>query len=96
MEISTGSEGRPSALPMPEVDGVHHEVEQCCRETVEELAKNNPIMVCQSCKRLIKCFQDLNAFRNYLIFCRSRSREVHASQHAGYYVAVFRAYQKPR
>ena len=72
------------------------EINPCCQETVEVHAINNPIMVCQHCKQLIKCFKDQRAFRNYLVFCKSRGRKVLAGEHQGYYVVVFRSYETLR
>lgn len=65
----------------------------CCQETIEKLAKNNPMMVCQGCRILIKLFTNPVAFRNYVIFCESRSRRVKISQIDSYYVVTYRAYE---
>ncbi len=65
------------------------ELRNCCKETVISHAINNPMMMCQTCKYIIKCFKEDKAFRNYVRFCCSSSRKITISEVAGYKVIVF-------
>lgn len=69
------------------------ELRRCCRETIDLHVSHNPMMLCQVCKYLIKCFTDEPAFRNYSTFCQSRSRGFQVGFYEGYHVIVFRSYE---
>ncbi len=64
----------------------------CCQQTIAKHAANNPMMVCQDCKHLIKCFRGEAAYRNYITFCNSRKRKIMTGTMEGYLVVVFRSY----
>ena len=65
---------------------------ECCAETIEMHGENNPMMVCSSCKQIIKCFSEEKAFRNYQRFCDSRHRRILATNFASWWVVVFKSY----
>lgn len=66
----------------------------CCEGTISLHAANNSMMVCGTCKQIIKCFTDERAYRNYVKFCNSRHRKFITLPHKGYNVVVFKAYEK--
>ncbi|MDD9950003.1 MAG: hypothetical protein OXT67_00410 [Zetaproteobacteria bacterium] len=66
------------------------QLRDCCKETVRLYAAHNPMILCQECNHLIKCFTDQEHFENYLCFCSSRNREVLVSAYEDYKVVVFR------
>ena len=68
------------------------ELRDCCVQTIDMHAKNNPMMVCGQCKQIIKCFDDEKAFRNYKKFCLSRHRKILATQYSPWWVIVFKSY----
>ena len=68
-------------------------LKECCKETIKAHAQYNPMMLCQVCKHLIKCFKDESQFRNYIIFCESRGRQIFIDSYASYQVVVFRNYE---
>jgi len=61
----------------------------CCRHTIELHALYNPMMVCNDCHQIIKCFLDEKSFRNYLTFCNTKRREVATGKTSDYYIVVF-------
>jgi hypothetical protein len=64
----------------------------CCVETMRIHAANNPMMVCNICKQLIKCFTDESAYQRYIRFCQSRGRKVLEGVYNQYRVVIFRSY----
>ncbi|MFK7823662.1 MAG: hypothetical protein AB8G05_05875 [Oligoflexales bacterium] len=68
-------------------------LQDCCKETIKAHAQYNPMMLCQVCKHLIKCFKDGSQFRNYIIFCESRGRQIYIDSYDSYQVVVFRNYE---
>ncbi len=67
-------------------------VKQCCKITIEEHVTHNKMMVCDTCKMLIKCYQEKRRFDNYLKFCESRNRTTFTGFFAGHYTIVFNPY----
>ena len=61
----------------------------CCMKTIDELASNNPMMSCQSCCSLIKCFTDINSYHNYINFCSSKKRNITKLRYKEYFVAIY-------
>ena len=68
-------------------------INECCKKTIHALANYNPMMVCQECKQLIKCFTNDAAFRKYLTFCKSRGRHLLVDELDQYKVVVFTSYE---
>ena len=68
------------------------ELLECCRRTIVMHAKNNPMMVCGECKKIIKVFDNEKAYRNYQRFCQSRHRRFLATNFSGQRVIVFKNY----
>lgn len=68
------------------------ELLDCCRRTIQMHAKNNPMMVCSDCKKIIKVFDNEKAYKNYQRFCQSRHRRFLATQYAGRHVITFKDY----
>jgi hypothetical protein len=66
-----------------------HTLLACCVETINKHAEINPILSCQECKFLIKCFTEESQYRNYVKFCRSRGRKVMSAKYDRYWVVVF-------
>ena len=62
----------------------------CCEETIGLHGANNPMMVCASCKQIIKCFDDEKAYRNYVRFCESRHRKILAMPYGSSHVVIFK------
>ncbi|MCX6109397.1 MAG: hypothetical protein NTZ90_07320 [Proteobacteria bacterium] len=77
-------------LPAPAQLVCH--IPSCCIATIFEHVRFNPMMVCSSCKNIIKCFTEERAFQNYLTFCRSRRRTVLTGQVQHYWTIAFRSY----
>ena len=69
---------------------------ECCKQTIEDHAIHNPMMLCQVCKHLIKCFSSESCFRNYVKFCESRGRQVYVDRFQNYYIVVYRNYEPYR
>lgn len=68
------------------------ELLECCKRTIAMHAKNNPMMVCSECKKIIKVFDNDKAYRNYQRFCASRHRRFLATHFAERHVVVFKNY----
>ena len=68
------------------------ELLECCRRTIQMHAKNNPMMVCSDCKKIIKVFDNEKAYRNYQRFCQSRHRRYLATSFLGRHVITFKNY----
>lgn len=64
----------------------------CCQETIDQHAAHNAMMVCSSCKQIIKCFADERSYQNYRRFCASRHRRILATSYSGINVVVFNSY----
>ena len=67
-------------------------LEACCRETIDRHSAFNNMIVCSQCKQILKCFDDVKAFNNYLTFCISRRREIATSQYKNFYIISFKSY----
>ena len=67
-------------------------ISPCCQETINDLVRENPMMVCQKCRNLIKCFIDEKSFRNYIKFCQSRGRKLQAAKLGHYLIITFKNY----
>ena len=65
----------------------------CCKDTIDTHALYNPMILCQSCKRLIKCFKEEREFRNYVVFCQSRGRRFDVGDHGEYKAVIFENYE---
>jgi hypothetical protein len=65
---------------------------QCCIDTIDSHAQINPIMVCGTCRHIIKCFSDERSYKNFLAFCHSRGRNVKAVAYDDYYVVIFQSH----
>ena len=82
---------------MEESVGTYKEKSQlnhCCLNTVKFYAVRNPMIMCQGCKHIIKCFLEERAFHNYVKFCNSRGRHIVADYIRPYHVVAFRAYEQ--
>ena len=66
------------------------EMSPCCLETVSELAENNPMMACQHCEKIIKCFKDDSSFNRYARFCHSRKRNIDVASYKEYRIILFK------
>ena len=64
----------------------------CCSETIEIHARNNPMMVCPVCKKIIKCFPDERGQRNYITFCQSRNRDFVSTKYDDFFIVTFKNY----
>jgi hypothetical protein len=73
--------------------GMADEVNKCCEQTLESHAANNPMMVCGTCKQILKCFSTEKSYRNFMTFCKSRHRKTQDFFYDPYYVVIYRAYQ---
>jgi hypothetical protein len=65
-------------------------LQECCTKTIEELAKNNPMISCTSCQALIKCFTDHTAYTNYISFCLSKKRDIMTHVYNDYYIVIYK------
>lgn len=96
MEIYENSEVLPEIKPprslAPEMHEDVTELLECCKRTIGMHAKNNPMMVCGDCKKIIKVFDNDKAYRNYQRFCASRHRRFLATFYLGQHVVVFKNY----
>jgi hypothetical protein len=61
----------------------------CCLDTIKAHARYNPMMVCNDCHQIIKCFEDEKAFRNFLKFCDTKRRPVAIGKADTYFIVVF-------
>lgn len=61
----------------------------CCLQTVEAHGKNNTMMTCPVCEKIIKYFTDTTAFHNYRKFCISRKREFALEESKNYHLIAF-------
>ncbi len=78
--------------PLYEVQEESPELLECCRRTIHMHAKNNPMMVCSECKKIIKVFDNEKSYKNYQRFCLSRHRRFLATSYAGQHVITFKNY----
>jgi hypothetical protein len=67
------------------------QLNECCKQTIDMHAANNPMMVCSDCKQIIKYFNDDRAYRNYQVFCASRHRRILATDYKGLRIIVYRS-----
>ena len=51
-------------------------VPECCYDTLTQHSTHNMMMVCSSCKKMIKCFDSESKFKNFVSFCHSRRRDI--------------------
>jgi len=70
----------------------NQQIKECCRLTIEEHVIHNKMMVCDSCKMLIKCYEEKGSYENYLKFCKSRKRKTLTGFYAGHHTIVFNPY----
>lgn len=90
--ISNSDTGKEN-LNFHKINNQHNEViGSCCLKTIDIHSNNNRMMVCPECKQIIKCFREEKDFRNYLIFCHSRRRNVKTTIYDNQYVVVFNSY----
>ncbi len=61
----------------------------CCRNTIGVHAQYNPMMVCNECHQIIKCFDDENSYNKYLKFCETKGRPVAVGRAGDYFVVSF-------
>lgn len=73
---------------------VPSEIPLCCIATIRQHVRFNPMMVCGSCKHIIKCFTEERAFQNFLTFCRSRRRPVLMGIVDEQYTVTFRTHDR--
>ena len=90
--INTHEVPHSQGASLAEEDLSAHNIPDCCQETISLHVTHNPMMVCPSCKLLIKCYKDKKQFENYIKFCNSRRREVLTGMIGDYYTVVFNAY----
>jgi hypothetical protein len=64
----------------------------CCRQTVRSHVAHNPMMVCPTCKLMIKCFADEKSYNNYVTFCKSRGRRIKTEIDRGFYFVMYNSY----
>ncbi len=81
----------PSQLPLEGTEEAPQLLE-CCKRTINLHAKNNPMMVCAECKKIIKVFDNEKAYLNYQRFCMSRHRRFLATSFQGNRVITFKNY----
>lgn len=67
-----------------------YQIKSCCLETIKELIENNPMMVCQRCENLIKCFIEDSSYDKYVRFCQSRKRKIKEASYKNYKIVIFR------
>ena len=67
-------------------------ISPCCHKTMDLLAKNNPMMVCQDCKQMIKVFRSEPPFTNFVRFCHSRHRTIIAGKYRDLWVVTYQAF----
>lgn len=65
-------------------------VSSCCLDTIKELAQNNPMMACQHCGKIIKCFREESSFNKYALFCESRKRNIQKANYETYKIILFK------
>ena len=68
---------------------------KCCIDTFNKHSAINPMMVCQTCKNLIKCFDDDKAYNNYITFCKSRKRKLILGKTSDIYLVAFSGFSDP-
>lgn len=85
IEHSESVDPSPSQKPTPKI-------KPCCLETIKQHAEFNPMMVCPTCKQIIKRFESEASFRNYARFCESRKRPVDKFCINDTYIIIFRSY----
>lgn len=85
------NESKPVRLVAPDLSE-DPELLECCKRTIGMHAKNNPMMVCGECKKIIKVFDNDTAYRNYQRFCASRHRRFLATRFGEQHVVIFKNY----
>ena len=90
-EVEHSSESSPRSVAL-ETHEDSPELLECCRRTIHMHAKNNPMMVCSECKKIIKVFDNDKSYKNYQRFCLSRHRKFLATHYAGHHVITFKDY----
>ena len=74
---------------MPTTSEHSSKLEDCCRRTVATHGKNNPMMTCPVCEKIIKCFTDTPAFHNYRKFCLSKGRKFAVEEQHNHHLIAF-------
>ena len=62
---------------------------ECCLHTVAIHGKNNTMMTCPTCEKIIKSFRDTPAFRNYRQFCLSKGRKFAEAEETDCHLIAF-------
>lgn len=86
------NDGKVVRVAAPDLGDDHPELLECCKRTIGMHAKNNPMMVCGECKKIIKVFDNDKAYRNYQRFCASRHRRFLATLFGDQHVVIFKNY----
>ncbi|HYX32030.1 MAG: hypothetical protein M3Q07_17270 [Pseudobdellovibrionaceae bacterium] len=86
------NEGKVVRVAAPDLSDDPPELLECCKRTIGMHAKNNPMMVCGECKKIIKVFDNDKAYRNYQRFCASRHRRFLATPFGDQHVVIFKNY----
>lgn len=87
MEVVESNGSMPAGVNM-----FSEQLLDCCKSTIKMHATHNAMMVCSHCKQIIKCFDDLRAFKNYQRFCASRHRRILATDYMGHHIVIFSSY----
>ena len=77
---------------VPVEDGPPEKIYDCCITTIGLHAANNPMMVCENCKQIVKVFTSEPAFKNYIKFCDGRGRTFRGGETSKYRVVTFHIY----
>jgi hypothetical protein len=88
--VELDKQGNSPMSPIFEADDTS-QLRPCCEATISLHAKNNAMMVCGTCKHIIKCFSEERAYKNYLKFCDSRHRKIVTGRVDGYHIVIFRS-----
>ena len=65
----------------------------CCVDTVARFSNLNPMIMCPSCKHMIKSFKDIASFQMYLKFCDSQNRFVDAGRYGDLFVVLYQPFR---
>ena len=66
---------------------------KCCKETIHFHSDHNKLIVCENCHKKIKIYDNFDIYKNFLVFCNSRNRQVLSSKVGDYLIAICNCYK---
>jgi hypothetical protein len=66
---------------------------KCCINSLKKHVDKNTMISCPDCRFIIKCFSGEDQYKNYVMFCKSRQRQIETTKYQDYFIVCYRAYE---